>query len=383
MGISNSFNNDDLSAKPRIVIASVLKPVDDPRALARMANSLSQANKYDLHIIGFKTKKVPTVEGITFHPIHDFPRLSFKRTLASIKFLRKLIQLKPQLVIVNTHEYLIVSSINRILFGTPTLYDVQENYFRNLWYTNTFPIGIKHLLAIYVRSKEWLTKPFVDHYLLAERGYDHELRFHRPNFTIIENKYAGLANNISKNKPSSTLQLIITGTLAEHYGLFEAIQFVKNISNHTPVHLTLVGYCPKKAVLNRLLSTINGDSRFSLVGGAEWVPHDTLIKYIHSSDAAIIAYPVHPATENCLPTKVFEYLALQIPFFITPHPYWLRYCEAYKAAIPVDFHQTDQSEAVKCLQKGVFYPKGAPKEVFWPSEGSKLLQVVHQILDSK
>ena len=92
-------------------------------------------------------------------------------------------------MIVNTHELLIVSVIIKIIFGSKILYDIQENYFRNIWYQNNYKWGIKHVLAIAVRMVEWVCMPFLDHILLAEVKYREELPFPGKNCTEILNKY--------------------------------------------------------------------------------------------------------------------------------------------------------------------------------------------------
>ncbi|HAA12981.1 MAG TPA: hypothetical protein DCE41_15340 [Cytophagales bacterium] len=350
-----------------------------------MGVSLSQASKYDLHIIGFPVKKLSTIPGITFHPHPYFTRLSLKRAVIPFRFFKKCIQLKPELIIVNTHELLIVSCLYKTLFGVKLIYDVQENYYRNLAHTNTYPILLKWPLATYVRLKEWVTRPWINHYFLAEQGYLNEFSFHKANYTVIQNTFRGaLAKKFSKYQRSESLNLVLTGTLAEHYGTLDAIEFVKNISKYTSVHLRIVGFAPNKEFLSLLLSRISSDSRFSLVGGAEWVSHNVIVKAIQQADAGIIPYPRHKATQNKLPTRIFEYLAHQLPFFITPLPYWINYCKPSKAAIPVDFESSHQVDALNKLSKWDFYPKGAPREAFWNLQDEpKFLQVIKELLDHK
>jgi hypothetical protein len=50
------------------------------------------------------------------------------------------------------------------------VYDLQENYYQNIRYTDTYPPVIRHLLASTVRSVERISAPLVDHFLLAEKS---------------------------------------------------------------------------------------------------------------------------------------------------------------------------------------------------------------------
>src|SRR6185295_1201799 len=104
--------------KRRIVIASLLKPVDDTRMFEKMAVTLSDSGQYEIYIIGHPSQNIPANANIHFFPLPAFSRISFGRLLAPLRVLRILYQVKPQILIVNTHELLIVAVLNRILFGT-------------------------------------------------------------------------------------------------------------------------------------------------------------------------------------------------------------------------------------------------------------------------
>ena len=49
-------------SQTQIVIASVLKPLKDPRLYYRFAISMRETNKYLINIIGFSLKKEPEEE---------------------------------------------------------------------------------------------------------------------------------------------------------------------------------------------------------------------------------------------------------------------------------------------------------------------------------
>ena len=48
--------------KKKIVIASVLKPVDDVRAYWKLSQSMAKTNKYEVNIIGNDGKKPPRMK---------------------------------------------------------------------------------------------------------------------------------------------------------------------------------------------------------------------------------------------------------------------------------------------------------------------------------
>ena len=94
--------------KRRIVLASVLKPVDDTRMYEKIGVSLADRGNYEVYIIGYPSlHRYIESTSIHFLPLKPFQRLSLQRLLAPFKILKKTIQVQPDLLIVNTHELLI------------------------------------------------------------------------------------------------------------------------------------------------------------------------------------------------------------------------------------------------------------------------------------
>ena len=107
----------------------------------------------------------------------SFKRNSIKRLIVPIHIFRKLLKLKPELIIVTTAELLIVSILNKILFGTKIIYDLQENYYRNIAFTDAYPSMVRYPIAIITKIIEYVTSVFIDHFILAEKVYEKQLKF--------------------------------------------------------------------------------------------------------------------------------------------------------------------------------------------------------------
>ncbi len=58
--------------QPKLVIASVLKPVTDTRMYEKIGRSIGQTKKYEVNIIGFYRKNLPVELNIKFNPIFNF-----------------------------------------------------------------------------------------------------------------------------------------------------------------------------------------------------------------------------------------------------------------------------------------------------------------------
>src|SRR4030095_84746 len=136
----------------------------------------------EIHICGYQSP-LPDCPEIHFHPLFHFKRISFNRLTAQGKYYQLLLKVKPNAIIVNTYELLLVSLTYSILFNAKLYYDIRENYYRNIAYQPTYPKLLRPALAGPVRLMERLASPFVSHFFLAEKCYVNELSFFKENFT--------------------------------------------------------------------------------------------------------------------------------------------------------------------------------------------------------
>lgn len=368
--------------KGKIVIASVLKPIDDTRLFEKFGISLSQTNKYDVNIIGFYSKKTISYPNISFHPVFNFNRTSIKRFFVSWKYYKTLLKVKPDIIIVSSPDLLIVSTIFKILFGTKLSYDVQENYFNNIYYTKTYPSIIKTFLAYGVRVIEMLTYPFIDLYILAETCYEKEIPFIRNKSVIVQNKFRPLkpikkANSLP-NPP--VFRFLYTGTITESYGILEAVN-IANIFSKTDSNVTLriVGHCPKKA-LHEKLKKLSIQKKFIRYEGAPSpVPHQQIIEAISEANFALLPYKPDKSTENCFPTKIWEYMAHNLPMIIQNHKPWVNYCKSYSSCIAIDFNSFNIEQIKAAIRKEKFYPNPSDISFFWESEELTFLQAINKL----
>lgn len=368
--------------KAKIVIASVLKPVDDTRLFEKFGISLSQTNKYDVNIIGFYSKKTFYHANITFYPLFKFRRNSIKRLFASWKYYNILLQVKPDIVIVSSPELLIVTVAYKIIFGAKLSYDVQENYFNNILYTDTYPRVIRGMLAYGVRAIERLLYPFVDLYLLAEKCYQWEIPFIKERFVIVENKFKPLipikeADSLGRQPK---IEFLYTGTIAINYGIMEAIEFTNNISTIYPtVSLRIIGHTSNKDLHQRLKTISNKDSAIIYEGEVNPIPHSEIINAISKADFAILPYQPDKSTENCFPTKIWEYMAHKLPMVIQEHKPWISYCQKYQSCIALDFKNYSSNLVLQELLNKKFYPEGTNKNIFWESEELTFIQAIESL----
>lgn len=366
--------------KIKVAIASTLKPVDDTRMYEKLGMSIAESPRYEVAIIGFPTKRPATHPSIRFLPLAPFRRLSVQRAFAPWKIFHTIKHIRPDVLIVTTHELLLPAVLYKFFFRKKILYDIQENYFRNILFLPSFHFLLRPLLAVYVRSKEKLLAPFFDYFILAETGYEQELAFPGKKKIVLQNKMR--RPRFLKPKKSDTdglIHLVFTGTIADNTGVFDAINLAWKLHRHDArIRLMIIGYCALPRVLAAVKAEIRACTFIDLIGGDHLVPHDDIMRAIQQADAGIIAYKPNAATRNSLPTKLFEYLGNHLPVIMPNYRPWVRFCEPFNAAIPIDLEHPDEASILRALEKKSFYPV-APDDVYWDAEAPKLMGLLETI----
>jgi glycosyltransferase involved in cell wall biosynthesis len=359
--------------KRRIVIASILKPTDDTRMFEKMGQTIAQTANNEVSIIGFEPSGPALQSHIQLISLGRFPRLSLQRLLARWRVLRIAYSLKPTLFIFTTHELILPAVILKVVFNTRIIYDVRENYFRNILHSEGLPWFARAPLAMMVRLKEKLSAPAIDHFFLAEQGYEQEFKFHRGGWTVIENKSLPYAGPRSDVMPTPGLKLLFSGTLSESTGVFRAIHLAKELHRvRGDVQLTIAGYASSQSVRDRIRKETADAPFIHLIGIDALVPHPAIAALILSSDAGIIAYTPSPHTRNAVPTKLFEYLHAGLPILTETFWHWIPRYEVYQPFVFCDYEQLDPDTVIKDLTTSIFYIT-TPENVSWSSEAPKLL----------
>ncbi|WP_242919446.1 glycosyltransferase [Pontibacter liquoris] len=371
----------------RILIASLLKPVNDTRMYEKLGRSLAMLPDVQVHICGFEAAlPADAPANMSFHPIFHFRRLSIKRASAQVLYYRLLCHLKPQVIIVCTHELLLSSLYFKKKHGCRLVYDVRENYALNLTAQHNYNAGLKHLLALGVRKIEKAAATSISHYLVAEQSYLQELPFLTRNTTLVQNKYKPGASYTMPVTPvalpAGPLQLLYSGTIAELYGVFEAITFAEAVHQLRPGStLTIIGYSARAETWHQVKKLAEGRPYIRLVGGDKLVPHPSIVQQIQQSDLGLLPYQPNASTFRCIPTKLYEYVAHALPVVVQANPLWQPIVARHAAGVSIDFRTCDVAALLQQLRQQQFYTTGVPAEAFWKEEEQKLLVAITPLLE--
>ncbi|GAB4329690.1 MAG: hypothetical protein OHK0038_03830 [Flammeovirgaceae bacterium] len=365
--------------KKKIVLASVLKPPDDVRMYEKLGKSLSEM--YEVHLLGLQTThSIVEDDVVKFYPI--FQKDKNARISASWKFLKKVVEIKPDALIVCTIELLPIALWYCFLHPCMLIYDVQENYVYNVLYQNIYRKSLKYFLAIGIRMVEWISRLITTHYFLAEKTYQNELTFTRGKDTVLENK-AVIPSHLLPTKQDFPKKInpklfVYSGTISRVYGALDALNFLlKWRESDDKVCLLFIGRFAEKEVAEEILkNAILYPENIKLIGGNEWVSHAQILESLKKADLAILPYQPNRSTKDCIPTKLYECMAMGVPMLIRRNPLWEEICAPFHAAVFTNFNQNEVRQVMEKIQKTNFYPNGNAKMAFWESEKEKLLEVM-------
>lgn len=362
--------------KLKIVIASVLKPVDETRMFEKIGLSLSKEG-HAVSILGYAASGSLSKDGILLFPSASFKRISPQRVLAPLLFFIRCMRIRPNVLIITTHELLVWAVLTRLLTASKIIYDVQENYYLNILHTSAFPKPVRFPLALVVRACEQVTAPFIHHFFLAESIYVEQLKFIGKRFTIIKNKSAfSFSTNVTKQ--TGFHRLLFSGTLAQSTGVFTAIQLTKQLhALDAAFTLTIIGYAPQTEMYEQIKRECREHSFIRLIGGNTLVSHLQILAEISKADYGLICYLPTKSTAGRTPTKFYEYAAAGLRLLVTYNQSVNLPEEDFKLGITQAEHESPQSLLERMKH---FTCDDTPKKGFlWESEEVKLLSTIKSL----
>lgn len=362
----------DSFRKRKLVIASTLKPVDDPRLFEKLALTLADTGRYECHVIG--APGGPT-KHISAHELKRVKRLSFSRFSLPFIVLAKIFKLQPEVLIVTTHELLLAAFVYKILTRGIVVYDIQENYYLNIIHTNAFPPVIRQFVAVWVRLKERLASRFIDQFLLAEKCFENELVFPRQRSVTLENKVI-IQPGFKRTAAGDRIELLFSGTIDESTGVYEAVSIARLLNGCNPRYtLHIIGYCARPEVLAILKDMIAPFPFIRLTGGDELQPHSAIINAISQAHVGLILYRPSPHINNRMPTKLYEYLGCQLPILIRSDLWWREVVSKAEAGLAVNVNDVGPNSLADKLIQSKFYSSGT-RNIMYEFERHRLIEAI-------
>jgi len=363
-----------------VLIASSLKPVKDTRAYGKLGLSLRETGLYRLSFMGFSQFPIENCEDEIFYSSFSKVHSTWERISSQIRFLRILLKVRPKILICCTYEYIPIASFFKGILGYNLVYDVQENYVKNLDLNPALSLEKKGRLSNIIARMERVNR--VDLFLLAEKCYAEEMPEKSP-FLILENKYAGEINPILPLKfpQKSSFKFLISGTLTPAFGTLEAIEWFKEILNKFPDStLQIIGHCTLPSYGIELQKACENTPQIHLKSSSFPIPHEQIIDEYSEVDFAILPYQNRASIKDKMPTKLFEAAALGIPVLIGGNPNWLDFLAPFSGGFPIDFfdlqHATLQFDAALNQE---YFTQTPDTSVLWKSQHRDFITAISSL----
>lgn len=352
-----------------VLIASSLKPAKDTRAYGKLGLSLRETGLYRLSFMGFSQFPIENCEDEIFYSSFSKVHSTWERISSQIRFLRILLKVRPKILICCTYEYLPLASFFKGILGYKLVYDVQENYVKNLDLNPGLSSEKKARLSNIITRME--KGNGIDLFLLAEKCYAEEMPEKSP-FLILENKYAGEIRSVSPIKISQKegYDFLISGTLTPAFGTLEAIVWYKEILKKFPDStLKIIGHCTVPSYGIELQKACENTPQIHLKSSSFPIPHEQIIDEYSGVDFAILPYQNREAIKDKIPTKLFESAALGIPVLIGGNPNWLDFLAPFSGGFPIDFFDLKQaSQQFNAALNQEYFTKTPDTSILWKSQ---------------
>lgn len=374
---------DQKAHKISVLFASSLKPVLDSRSFGRLGLSLRETNKYQLNFIGFSSKSLPkSTEDRFFVSINDY-HSRWQRLIYPIKLGYLLLKIEPKVLICCSWETLPVAKILKPWIKFKLIYDVQENYVKNLELNPDLSKRIRAIATWIIQKAE--NPRGIDFHLLAEACYAGEMPKKRP-YIILENKFPGPSNPlvVKSYKSKKSFRFLITGTLTPKYGVLNGIRFFKSIlADYPNSQLLVTGHVPLKSFEKKLQEIGEKYPEIHLKLSTSPIPHQDILEALKQADFLLLPYELDPAILNKLPSKLFEACGLGCPIIINSNSRWDHLVTRYKLGISIHFDEPIKSQEE--FREGLntsFFENLESNFYSWNKEGKLLIQVLEELLGS-
>ncbi|MDA8104269.1 MAG: glycosyltransferase family 4 protein [Nitrospiraceae bacterium] len=276
----------------------------------------------------------------------------------------------------------------KLLTGKKVIYDVHEDYGRQILYKPYFPRRIRRIVACAVGAIEHIAARCFDAIVTATDDIQAQFAHHKRAVSIKNFPILSYFQNISRTDGNGTgrhavFTIVYIGVLAEARGALEMVRALEYIN--MPVRMALYGnYYPESLELR--VANAKGGGKVDYMG---LLSHEKVVQLLKNYDAGIVC--LHPTLNylTALPVKLFEYMAAGIPVIASNFPLWKGIVEDNGCGICVNpLDPEDIARAIDVLMRnpeaGKEMGKKGRKAVLekynWDKESGKLLNVYKEVL---
>lgn len=352
---------------PKILQLSVLDTVMHPRIYYKYGLSFADLG-FEVKIVAEKKHEIllsqEKVKLIALPPVAPttFARLKRQMLLWQIAW-----QDKPEILMIHAIELTFLAFLYKMIRPkTYVIYDVFEDYEKNVFYNPMLSHCTKKVISLMLRPLERFFAKYFDAVCYAENCYNNILNILPEKKFIFLNKFSEKMLDDTQNLSlPNTSYMLYTGTLEENWGILQTIDVWIGLNQIEPLHLVIAGFTYDTQMISLIHQKVAASGLahlFTLYGGNQYVPYSQIVHLIRHCKFGTGLYVPTPSIVGKIPTKFFEYMSLGKPLIFTDEPYWNQLNENWKFGISKDKNMSFSELLAKI---NIFKPSLLKAEANW------------------
>jgi glycosyltransferase involved in cell wall biosynthesis len=284
-------------------------------------------------------------------------------------------------------ELLPVGVLLKVLTRKKVIYDVHEDYGKQILSKLYIPRIIRKQLAFLVRITEYFCSKLFDAIITATDEILGDFYYHKravsvKNFPIFTNFSIRRNNGDGEN---ALFSLIYIGGLDEIRGITQIIKALEFFNSDNQLKLTLCGdFYPEDYEWK--LRSLEGFKKVEYLG---WLEPYQIPDLLGKCDAGIVCFLPEPNHMNAMPNKMFEYMAAGLPVIASNFPLWKRIVGGSGCGICVDPLKPEEiARAITYLvnhhdlrkEMGENGRKAVLEKFNWEKESKKLIEIYEALV---
>lgn len=358
----------------------------DVRIFHKEAKTLTCAG-FDVTLIAQHNTN-ETIDGIRIIALPKIENRTYRMLMLTLRAFWTALKLKADIYHFHDPELLPVGVLLKLLKGKKVIYDVHEDYGKQMLSKPYILKIIRKWVGFLVRGIEYFSSKLFDAIIAAtddilKNFYYHKRAVSVKNYPILSSFPIERQKRRIENKVFS---LIYIGGLDEIRGITQIVRALEPFDSNDQLKLTLCGrFFPTRYELE--VRALEGFKKVEYLG---WIDPREIPRLLEMQDAGIVC--LHPIMNyvTSLPLKLFEYMAAGLPVIASNFPLWKEIVEGAGCGICVDpLNPEEIAKAIKYLMKhpgsteqmGKNGRRAVIEKYTWEQEGKKLLDLYAQLLD--
>lgn len=373
-----------------------IHPPFDQRVFHRTCHSLAQAG-YDTHLLVQLNEPELKVEGVNLHSIEKFESirmgLQIRRRLKRLWRSACIAQsLKADIYHLHAIELILLGFWLKLTTHAHVIYDSHEDnisYLRQKYY---IPRPIRWLLLIVLFLLEWVAAHWFDAIITADQGVANIYRQrYKAKWVVILHNFPRLdlfADGDMTIPIEKRYDLVYHGTIPR-YHLEVAFSVAQKLRDRgIRARWLFFGDCVEIDWARAELEKYNLTDCFEI--DPKRIPHQEVSARVRQAKIGFIPLPDLPKFQHNIPTKLFEYMALEMPAVLSDLPPSRPFVGDELCAIMVPPHDYDayvaaidrllQDDALRTCM-GHIGRQRVLERYNWEAESQKLLDLYQVVLN--